>query len=144
MQVKEKAAIWNAQIRAFSLHLQIFLKSCDCKTDVVLGFVQLNNLLAFFSDLCTTRIYEKSYERHHTQNSLQRFFFECAFPQYIWSLLSQTLHCMKIDRYWHEISVKRILNSVYASFYSWIDLDQVYIRSEFLNVQSIGNSTHVW
>ena len=43
--------------------------------------VQLNNLLAecFQSDLCTTRIYEKSYERQHTQNSLQRFFLSVHF-----------------------------------------------------------------
>ena len=61
---------------------------------------------------------------------LTKIFFKCAFLQYIWSLLSQTLHCMKIDRYWHEISMKRILNSVFASFYSMY-LDQVYKKWGF-------------
>ena len=95
----------------------------------LLDFVQLNNLLAecFFSDLCTTRIYEKSYERQHTQNSLQRFFLSVHFHNIFGLFWAK--HCIvwkltDIDmKYpWREFSIL----CVYASFYSWIDLDQVY------------------
>ena len=89
---------------------------------IVLEFTHPNNLLAecFLSDLCTTRIIWKKLRKATYSEFLTKIFLS-AFLQYIWSLLSQTLHCMKIDRYWHEISMKRILNSVFASFYStWI------------------------
>ena len=54
---------------------------CSTYKKMFSDLVQLNNLLAecFQSDLCTTRIYEKSYERQHTQNSLQRFFLSVHF-----------------------------------------------------------------
>ena len=102
----------------------------------------------FLSDLCTTRIIWKKLRKATYSEFLTKIFFKCAFLQYIWSLLSQTLHCMKIDRYWHEISMKRILNSVFASFYSMY-LDQVYkmwgfwMPNQWFHVHTCENKNQV-